>query len=87
MSQSLPKTSSDPPGVDKKPMVIPVAVGLVGPDGKDMEISQFTTDGIPSTGLAAGTTTAVLVLRKHESTFVISNVSSAPVPSILRCDI
>lgn len=83
MAQSIPVTS-DSADADKKPMVIPVAVGLVGTDGNDIAISDYSTDGVAAPKLPAGTTTAVLVLRKRESTFTIQNVASPVVPSILR---
>jgi aminopeptidase N len=59
----------------KEPFHIPVRMGLVGPDGKDMAL---TVDG-----KAAGTET-VLNLKEGEQTFVFSGVKAEPVPSLLR---
>ncbi|HBI69721.1 MAG TPA: aminopeptidase N [Massilia sp.] len=70
--QSCPAT----PGQNSKfPFHIPVAVGLLGADGKDMPL---TIDGQD-----AGTT-AVLELTQSEQSFVFENVQEQPTPSILR---
>lgn len=72
LTQVVPKT----PGQDTKiPVMCPVAVGLVGPDGKDMEL---TLDG-----KSVGTTT-VLRFDKAEATYTFTGVEAKPVPSILR---
>jgi aminopeptidase N len=70
--QSCPATPGQP---EKLPFHIPVAVGLLGADGRDM---QLTIDGQD-----AGTT-AVLELVDEDQTFVFENVSEQPTPSILR---
>ncbi len=70
--QSIPDT---PGQTDKPPLHIPVAVGLLGPDGKDMLVS--VDDNTPSS-------TNVLELTDSRQTFVFSNVVSPPVPSLLR---
>lgn len=70
--QSCPAT----PGQSSKfPFHIPVAVGLLGADGKDMPL---TIDGEER-----GTTT-VLELTESEQSFVFENVQEQPTPSILR---
>jgi aminopeptidase N len=67
----------DTPGQTKKlPFHIPVAVGLLDAGGKDMALALD--------GKVVGATTAVLELTKAEQTFRFTNVSEAPVPSILR---
>jgi aminopeptidase N len=72
LSQSCPAT----PGQARKlPFHIPVAVGLLGADGRDMAL---TVDGKP-----AGTT-AMLELTEAEQRFVFSDVAEKPTPSILR---
>ncbi|XLZ73217.1 aminopeptidase N [Massilia sp. SR12] len=72
LRQSCPAT----PGQAKKlPFHIPVAVGLLGRDGKDMPLLVG--------GQALGTTT-VLELTAAEQTFRFEGVAEAPVPSILR---
>jgi aminopeptidase N len=55
---------------EKVPYLIPVAVGLVGPDGKDFDLG--------------GLSTQILRLAAPEQTFVFENIPSAPVPSLLR---
>jgi len=70
--QSCPAT---PGQASKFPFHIPVAVGLLGADGKDMPL---TIDGQD-----AGTT-AVLELTQSEQSFVFENVQEQPTPSILR---
>ncbi len=68
LAQSVPVT---PGQAKKKPMLIPVAVGLLSDNGNDMD-------------LGGGQTTKVFQLEKDRQDFVIENVSSAPVPSVLR---
>jgi aminopeptidase N len=71
LSQSCPAT----PGQSKKlPFHIPVAVGLLGADGKDMRLGQDGANG----------TTAVLELTEATQTFSFTGVNEAPTPSILR---
>ncbi len=52
-------------------MLIPVAVGLVSDNGNDMD-------------MGGGETTKIFYLEKDKQDFVVENVSSAPVPSVLR---
>ena len=61
----------------KEPYHIPVAVGLVGPDGKDMPL---TLEGEEK----AGAKTRVLHLTEREGTWRFKNVAEKPVPSLLR---
>jgi aminopeptidase N len=71
-SQNVPKT----PGQDTKiPVMCPIAVGLVGPDGKDMELTMDA---------ASHGTTAVLRFDQAEATYTFTGVAAKPVPSILR---
>ena len=67
LSQSCAPT---PGQAAKEPYLIPVAVGLVGPDGRDVDLG--------------GTGTRVLQLTAPEQTFVFENIPAAPVPSLLR---
>ena len=62
LTQHVPPTPGQP---DKKPMHIPVRVGLVGSNGDDM-------------------VEKILELKKEKQSFVFDNISSKPVPSILR---
>lgn len=80
LSQKLPKTQ-DFSG-EKLPQLIPVAVGLVGPDGKDLPIKSI--NGIPTADGGTSPTTVVLKLAEWEQSFELGGITEAPVPSILR---
>ena len=71
LSQSCPATPGQP---KKLPFHIPVAVGLLGADGKDMQLGQGKLNGA----------TAVLELTEESQTFSFTGVNEAPTPSILR---
>jgi aminopeptidase N len=60
------------------PLHIPVAVGLVGPAGRDL-----TFDRVEPPAAVRGST-ALLELREAEQTFTFHGVSERPVPSVLR---
>jgi aminopeptidase N len=70
--QSCPPTPGQP---EKLPFHIPVAIGLLDREGRDM---RLVVDGE-----ARGTTT-VLELTQAEQTFVFTDVKEQPVPSVLR---
>ncbi|MFS2023306.1 aminopeptidase N [Massilia sp. CT11-137] len=70
--QSCPPT---PGQAEKLPFHIPVAVGLLGRDGRDLPL---TIDGKDHG------TTAVLELTEADQTFVFTGVMEQPTPSILR---
>ncbi|PQP00902.1 aminopeptidase N [Massilia phosphatilytica] len=70
--QSCPPT---PGQAEKLPFHIPVAVGLLGRDGRDLPL---TVDGKDQG------TTAVLELTESDQTFVFTGVTEQPTPSILR---
>ncbi len=74
--QACPPTPGQP---DKKPMHIPVAVGLIGKDGKDLQLKLDGETGRPGDGR-----TKILQLRKTEDMFVFVDVPEEPVPSFLR---
>lgn len=63
--------------LDKQPFHIPVAVGLVGPDGQDLPL-QLDNETAPQG------TTRVLDLTARTQTFHFINVDAQPVPSLLR---
>lgn len=68
VAQSCPAT----PGQEtKEPMHIPLAMGLLDPEGNDMV-------------LANGDTTLVLDVTEAEQSFTFENIQSRPVPSLLR---
>jgi aminopeptidase N len=83
LAQSCPPT----PGQETKlPFHIPFAIGLVGPDGRDLPL---TLEGETAPGGGAGAAqsaeiTRVLSLRQVQETFVFVGVPTPPVPSLLR---
>jgi len=62
-----------------EPVLIPIAMGLLGPDGKDIPL-HLQEDGSTR---ELGTST-VLRFSAAAQTFVFTNVSARPVPSLLR---
>jgi aminopeptidase N len=73
LAQSCPPT----PGQSKKlPFHIPVAIGLLDGQGKDMQLSLNGHSGQP--------TTLVLELTATQQTFHFTKVAEKPVPSLLR---
>ena len=71
MTQTIPPTPNQP---TKQPMLIPLALGLVGKNGADLSL---TLDGRP-------VPRAVIELREASQTFVFGDVSERPIPSINR---
>jgi aminopeptidase N len=71
VTQTIPPTPNQP---TKEPMVIPLAIGLVGKAGADLPL---TLDGRP---LPRG----VIELRQPNQTFVFNDVAERPIPSINR---
>ncbi|WP_428851484.1 aminopeptidase N [Imbroritus primus] len=63
--------------LDKQPFHIPVALGLVGPDGRDLPL-QLDGEAAPQG------TTRVLDLTERTQTYRFINVDVPPVPSLLR---
>lgn len=74
VSQSLRPTPGQP---DKKPMHIPLAVGLLDGAGRDLPLKLAGE-------AAAGGTTRVLDLRTARDVFVFEDVPEKPVASLLR---
>jgi aminopeptidase N len=72
LSQTVPPTPGQP---EKLPMVIPVKMALLGPDGRRLPL---VIDGV------ARGTEHVLELVEPEQTFVCSGLADKPVPSLLR---
>jgi aminopeptidase N len=70
--QNVPPTPGQP---DKEPMVIPLALGLVGRDGRDLPL--VLADGRL---LERG----VLTVSKPSETFEFADIGAAPVPSLNR---
>jgi len=63
---------------DQLPFHIPVAVGLLGADGKDLPLT------LENGKHAKNATTVVLELTEQEQIFRFRNVDERPIPSILR---
>ncbi len=74
LAQHTPATPGQP---DKLPLVIPVALGLIGPDGRDLPLRL---DGEAQ----AGADTRVLSITEAEQSFRFIGVDAEPVPSLLR---
>jgi aminopeptidase N len=72
LSQSVPATPGQP---EKKPMVIPLALGLLGGDGHDLPLTL---------GEGAWLELGVLTLTKPAETFVFQGIEAPPVPSLNR---
>ena len=70
--QTVPPTPGQPV---KEPMVIPIAVGLVGRDGRDLPL-KLANGERPERG--------VLCLTKPAESFVFEDLEEAPVPSLNR---
>jgi aminopeptidase N len=72
IAQTVPATPGQP---SKEPMVIPLAIGLVGRDGRDLPLA-----------LADGRTIerGVLTLNKPAESFVFGGIEEPPVPSLNR---
>ncbi|MFG1298620.1 aminopeptidase N [Xanthobacter sp. V3C-3] len=71
VKQSVPPTPGQP---QKKPMQIPLALGLVGPDGRDRPLILGN----------AAVEHGVVEVTQPEQTFVFSGLDARPVPSLNR---
>jgi aminopeptidase N len=80
MKQSCPPT---PGQTDKLPFVIPLAVGLVDADGRDIAL-DIDADRTFAQGNSGSPHTAVLAVTQTEQDFVFTGVPENPVPSLLR---
>jgi aminopeptidase N len=72
LAQTVPPTPGQPV---KEPMVIPLALGLVGRDGRDLPLK-------PSDGRVVER--GVLTLTRPAETFVFGDIDEPPVPSLNR---
>ena len=59
----------------KEPMLIPLVIGLVGPDGRDLPLLRADGGGVER---------GLLALRKRSESFVFSGVNDRPVLSLNR---
>ncbi|MFT0891118.1 aminopeptidase N [Pseudochelatococcus sp. G4_1912] len=72
---TLSQTTAPTPGqAEKQPMVIPVALGLIGESGRELALE--TADNTVENG--------VLILDTPERSVTFTNVTERPVPSLLR---
>jgi aminopeptidase N len=70
--------SAPTPGEPKKlPLHIPLAIGLVGSQGRDLPLALAGESG-------ASATTRVLSIKETETTFRFENVPEQPIPSLAR---
>jgi aminopeptidase N len=74
LSQTVPPT---PGQKTKQPVPIPVAMGLIGPDGTELP-TRLAGDATPVTG------TRVLLLDEARRSFRFEDVAAPPAPSLLR---
>jgi aminopeptidase N len=72
--QKVPPTPGQP---EKQPMLIPLAMALIGPDGSELP-SRLESEAARRTG------TRVLRLAEHRQSFRFVDVPAPPVPSLLR---
>jgi aminopeptidase N len=70
----VPATPGQP---DKLPMLIPLAIGLIGPDGNEL---PTRVEGEAASQMG----TRVLPLAEAQQSFVFEDVPAPPVPSLLR---
>ncbi|XP_020581024.1 puromycin-sensitive aminopeptidase isoform X2 [Phalaenopsis equestris] len=81
--QEVPATPGQPL---KEPMFIPIAVGLLDSNGRDLPLSTVSHDGVLQTVSNNGQPVFTTVLRvtKKEEEFIFSDVFERPIPSLLR---
>jgi aminopeptidase N len=72
LAQSVPATPGQP---SKEPMVVPLAIGLVGRDGRDLPLKL---------GEGRAIERGVLTLAKPAETFLFADIGEPPVPSLNR---
>jgi aminopeptidase N len=75
VSQSCPDT---PGQSNKKPLTVPLRLGLLGSDGKDLPLRLLADDA------SASKTDRVLSVTQEEQQFVFEGLESEPIPSLLR---
>jgi len=75
VSQSCPDT---PGQSNKKPLTVPLRLGLLGSDGKDLPLRLLADDASTSK------TDRVLSVTQEEQQFVFEGLESEPIPSLLR---
>ncbi len=74
-------------GSPKEPFFFPMALGLIGPDGKDLPLSLGAPVPSPASGCSlekAAPTTLVLPISAPEQSFTFTDLPAAPLPSLFR---
>ncbi|NDE90742.1 MAG: aminopeptidase N [Alphaproteobacteria bacterium] len=79
LKQTVPATPRQP---DKKPMFIPILVGLLDKNGADMPLKFLNSHASIKTGPASKQ--KLLLLKQAEQHFMFENITERPVPSFLR---
>jgi aminopeptidase N len=79
VTQTCPPTPGQP---TKEPMVIPLALGLVGPDGADLVPKAVTGARLAPPEL--GSTTLTLIIERGTHTVSFTGLDTEPTPSLLR---
>ena len=75
---ALEQRCAPTPGqADKEPFVIPLSLGLVGPDGRDLPL-QLADESLP------GAPSRTFVISQPSETLTFTHVETEPVPSLLR---
>ncbi|MGS1038810.1 aminopeptidase N [Burkholderia glumae] len=77
LSQAYGEGSPAARETQKGPLLIPFAIGLIGPDGRDLPLRL---DGEAE----AGATTRVLELTETQASYNFVDVAAEPLPSLLR---
>ncbi|MGH7029759.1 MAG: aminopeptidase N, partial [Stellaceae bacterium] len=78
VAQKVPPTPGQP---DKSPMLIPLAIGLLGADGGELPTRLASDRGAEAESRAG---TRVLALSEGRQSFRFVDLPAAPVPSLLR---
>ena len=81
LEQFCPPTPGQPL---KQPMHIPVAVGLLDAQGKDLPLQLDNAAALDEIEVHAAPTTLVLELTQARQRFVFTGIEQPPVPSLLR---
>ena len=74
VAQRVPSTPGQP---DKQPMPVPLAMGLLGPNGDELP-TRLDGETAPTSG------TRVLISDSQRQVFRFADVAAPPVPSVLR---
>eukprot|EP00249_Psilotum_nudum_P020552 c27754_g1_i1 orf=837-3506(-) len=82
--QEVPPTPGQPV---KKPMLIPLSVGLLGSKGQDIPLTSVydgASQKLVKAMVGGDKTTAILCLEKEAQEFIFTDIPEQPIPSLLR---